>query len=244
VDPPAGFRALVAATRSAFMEGLAHASVPADVLVGRAERTWRSPLFRYLFNYVPYNPGATNALDFTVGGVPAQQVVDLENGSSRFDLEFFIPPLPSAEWIRVRAVFREQVFTRAEVELLLSRYDELIVKVGAALDGPLEGFGWTRPVPSAEAATLRTDPTDRGPDWLVERLVGLWRQQLRRDGLDADANFFRSGGSSLQGALLVQRIKKTIEVPVKLADLFANPTPNTLAAQLRDLLPSLPVESR
>ncbi len=235
VDRSSGFRALVGATRTAFIGGLGHANVPAELLVARLDRTWRSPLFHYLFNYVPYHLGATG-LDMTIGGLPAHQLIEVENGSSRFDLEFFVPPFPSAERIRIRAVFREQVLTRDEVEMLLSRYDELIVTVGSDVDRPVEG--WPTPARADKPAPVPTATADGGPDWLVENLLALWQQLLRRDRLDADANFFTSGGSSLLGALLVQRIKKSIDVPVKLADLFANPTPHMLAARLRERLPS------
>jgi hypothetical protein len=239
VDPAAGFRSLVGAARSSFLEGLEHASVPGDLLVGqmRAERTWRSPLFRYLFNYVPYLPGA-GGTDFTIGGLPAGQVVDLENGFSRFDLEFFVPPLPPSERIRIRAVFRDQVFTRDEVELLLSRYEALIVAAGSDVDRPMEG--WSLPAGQGadpDRAAQQPVSADDGPDWLVENLLTFWRQALRRSDLDADANFFTSGGTSLLGAMLVQRIRKSVGVGVKLADLFANPTPNLLAARVSELLP-------
>lgn len=234
VDASGGFRALVGATRSTFIEGMGHANVPAELLVARPDRTWRSPLFHYLFNYVPYQPGAAG-LDMTIGGLRAHQLIDVENGASRFDLEFFVPPFPSAERIRIRAVFREQVFTQDEVERLLSRYDELIVTVGSDVDCPVEG--WPTPARADQPAPVPTATADGAPDWLIEKLLALWQQLLRRDHLDADANFFTSGGSSLLGALLVQRIKKSLDVPVKLADLFANPTPHMLAARLRERLP-------
>ena len=235
VAPSSGFRALVSATRSTFIEGLRHASVPAELLVARPDRTWRSPLFHYLFNYVPYYPGTTG-LDMTIGGLSAHQLIEVENGSSRFDLEFFVPPFPPAERIRIRAVFREQVFTRDEVEMLLSRYDELIVTVGSDVNRPVEG--WPTPARADKPAPMPSATAARAPEWLVENLLTLWRQMLRSDGIAADANFFTSGGDSLLGALLVQRIKKSINVPIKLADLFANPTPRMLAARLRERLPS------
>ncbi|MGX9229147.1 phosphopantetheine-binding protein [Streptomyces albus] len=51
-------------------------------------------------------------------------------------------------------------------------------------------------------------------------------------GLDADANFFTEGGHSLLGAQLVQRVKKATGAALRLADLFANPTPRAFAALL------------
>jgi len=235
VEPSGGFRALVRATRAAFLKSMEHATVPAELLVERGERTWRSPLFRYLFNYVPYLPGADAGVDFTIGGLDARQLVELENGFSRFDLEFFVPPLPPDERIRIRAVFRDQVFTRDDVELLLSRYDELIVAVAADLDRPVEGWPPPERPYAQEPAPAPAEAADAGPDWLVEELLGHWRELLGSADVDADSHFFSSGGNSLKGAQLVSRVKKSVRVPLKLADLFANPTPNTLAARLSEL---------
>jgi aryl carrier-like protein len=100
--------------------------------------------------------------------------------------------------------------------------------------------GWSLPAGQGadpDRAAQQPVSADDGPDWLVENLLTFWRQALRRSDLDADANFFTSGGTSLLGAMLVQRIRKSVGVGVKLADLFANPTPNLLAARVSELLP-------
>lgn len=64
------------------------------------------------------------------------------------------------------------------------------------------------------------------------RLLALWQSTLGRTALGPHADFFDSGGHSLLGAQLVQRIEKTLGVPVRLADLFARPTPLAMAAHL------------
>ncbi|WFE39914.1 amino acid adenylation domain-containing protein [Micromonospora sp. WMMD998] len=78
-------------------------------------------------------------------------------------------------------------------------------------------------------------PAPDGADPLVTRLVGHWRAILGHDEVDADANFFTSGGHSLAGAQLLQQIQDDIGVPLKLADLFDAPTPAGLAARVREL---------
>lgn len=70
-------------------------------------------------------------------------------------------------------------------------------------------------------------------DELVLELVATWKELLDRLDLNAESNFFTSGGHSLLGAQLVQRVKKSTGMPVALGDLFANPTPRGLAEHLR-----------
>ncbi|WP_030408758.1 condensation domain-containing protein [Streptomyces albus] len=67
---------------------------------------------------------------------------------------------------------------------------------------------------------------------LTASLVRVWGEFLDTAGLDADANFFTEGGHSLLGAQLVQRVKKATGAALRLADLFANPTPRAFAALL------------
>jgi hypothetical protein len=75
-------------------------------------------------------------------------------------------------------------------------------------------------------------PADTG-DAVVDLLTTLWRELLGSTGLTADAHFFTSGGHSLLGAQLIQKIDRAVGVRLKLADLFANPTPRALADQVR-----------
>jgi amino acid adenylation domain-containing protein len=70
-------------------------------------------------------------------------------------------------------------------------------------------------------------------DELVSALLGLWRDQLQRDDLDADSNFFTSGGHSLLGAQLLKRAQETLGARLRLADLFDAPTPAGLAETMR-----------
>jgi amino acid adenylation domain-containing protein len=69
-------------------------------------------------------------------------------------------------------------------------------------------------------------------DELVATLIGLWRDVLE-SAADADTHFFENGGHSLKGALLVQRIEERTGIEVRLADLFAEPTPLLLARKIR-----------
>jgi amino acid adenylation domain-containing protein len=87
-----------------------------------------------------------------------------------------------------------------------------------------------------ERAMSRPDgrrPEPDGPDELTAGLVGLWREVLRRDDVDAQSNFFTSGGQSLTAAMLMQRIEEELGPRLELAELFTRPTPAELAEFLR-----------
>ncbi|MBE8521731.1 AMP-binding protein [Amycolatopsis sp. H6(2020)] len=139
IDPAETFRGFSRRVRDLFFEAIAHADVPMDVLLPEVERagsSWRTTMFRHVFNYLPFGGRAATSL----GGAPAE-VVEIDPGHSKFDLEFVI--LPSAEESRVKAVYGAEVLGRGEVELLLERYDALLVAAASAPDRPLRELdGW------------------------------------------------------------------------------------------------------
>ncbi|MCX4386268.1 condensation domain-containing protein [Micromonospora peucetia] len=134
LDPEADFRAVVKQTRSTFLEAISHADVPLEqvspAVLGDAPSSWRSSFFRHLFNYVPGTVDASR----TLTGMPVRHVM-VENGYSRFDLEFFI--MPGEDGTTVRAAFCVDAFDAADVGLLLQRYDALLVRLGDELDRPV-----------------------------------------------------------------------------------------------------------
>ncbi|MCF3135880.1 condensation domain-containing protein [Streptomyces olivochromogenes] len=144
IDPAKPFKRLVNRVRSVFLEGIGHSGVPAELVLDEVREadsgaSWRNSLCTHLFNYVP---GGTSG-DFAAGGFPAR-MRDVENGFSKFDLEFFFMPGATAgsgdedgDELRIRAVFRTQVFSPAEVGLLLARYDALLVRLGEELARPV-----------------------------------------------------------------------------------------------------------
>ncbi|MEU6479259.1 condensation domain-containing protein [Streptomyces sp. NPDC047017] len=141
IDPAKPFKRLVNRVRSVFLEGIGNSGVPAERVLDEVRdadsgASWRNSLCTHLFNYVPGGTGG----DFAVGGFPAR-MREVENGFSKFDLEFFFMPGAAQEdgeqELRIRAVFRTQVFSAAEVGLLLARYDALLVRLGAELAAPV-----------------------------------------------------------------------------------------------------------
>lgn len=133
VTPGQTVRAFVRGTRDVFFDALAHADVPVDhltPLVPRGGSSWRNMLFRHLFNYVP----GSVLPRFTIGSLQAEPLV-VENGFSKFDLEFFVVAAPDR--LRVRAVYCTDLLARQDVELLLERYDALLVQLAEDVERPI-----------------------------------------------------------------------------------------------------------
>ncbi|MEU9291545.1 amino acid adenylation domain-containing protein [Streptomyces sp. NPDC048275] len=132
VDRQENFRTLVRKTRDAYFGALAHAGVTVDSiseLVPRAGSSWRNRLCRHLFNYFP-QLGMT---DFEVAGQRAWPIV-VENGFSKFDLEFFIAS--AEDRITVNARYSTEKLDRADAQALLLRYEALLLSLGADVDRP------------------------------------------------------------------------------------------------------------
>ncbi|MFE2219464.1 amino acid adenylation domain-containing protein [Streptomyces canus] len=132
VDPQDGFRALVRKTRDTYFGALAHAGVTVDSiseLVPRADSSWRNRLCRHLFNYFP-QLGMT---DFEVAGQRAWPIV-VENGFSKFDLEFFVAS--ADESITVTARYSTEKLDRADAKALLLRYESLLLSLAVDVDRP------------------------------------------------------------------------------------------------------------
>ncbi|GAB3486223.1 non-ribosomal peptide synthetase [Amycolatopsis cihanbeyliensis] len=183
VEREEGFRQLAGRTRRTFLEAMAHLDFPADELlevVEREDSSWRNVLFRHAFNYVPYDE---TQKDFTLAGEPAELLV-VENGSSQFDLEFFVTS--SARSLQVRGVFYTGVLDRADVELMLQRYEALLIAVEAEPDRPVAELpAWCardREVITAANANDRPLPYETVPRAVAERVREVPDAVAVRDG--------------------------------------------------------------
>ncbi|HEX3559478.1 MAG TPA: amino acid adenylation domain-containing protein [Pyrinomonadaceae bacterium] len=78
---------------------------------------------------------------------------------------------------------------------------------------------------------------------LEEVLVGIWAQVLGTDKVGVHDNFFKLGGHSLLGAVLISRVRNTFEVNLPVRTLFESPTIAELALSIEQhLIAQLEVE--
>ncbi|MEV3861170.1 amino acid adenylation domain-containing protein [Streptomyces sp. NPDC050095] len=136
VDPAEDFRTLVRKARDTYFGALRHAGVTVDSiseLVPRAGSSWRNRLCRHLFNYFPQ----LGMDEFQVAGQRARPIV-VENGFSKFDLEFFVAS--AAGRITVNARYSTEKLTAADAQALLQRYEALLLAVAEDVERPVGEF--------------------------------------------------------------------------------------------------------
>lgn len=118
----------------------------------------------------------------------------------------------------------------------LVAYERLPVNMSNKIDYPIltERAGELLACASTAVAPAGPASTD-ATSGLTAQLVRLWRELLDTgNSIDADTHFFRSGGHSVLGALLVQRVKKDLGITIALAELFEAPTPTLFAARIAE----------
>jgi non-ribosomal peptide synthetase component F len=170
-DLAESFRAFARRARDVFLGSMAHADVSVDDVSAELPRSgsaWRDTLYRHMFNYFP----GSDTTEFAIGGKTARSV-PVENGYSKFDLEFFV--MISAETIKLRAGYYTEVLGREDVEAMLRRFEALLAEVAADPDRPL---GEVRAFSAEDRATIeaanRTEsPTSESVLEAVHRNV--WR---------------------------------------------------------------------
>jgi Condensation domain/Phosphopantetheine attachment site len=229
-DPDMSFGQLVVQTRDNFLSALEHASVSLDDFMAdlsRSSSSWRDTIMRHMFNYMTGPPGQS----FVIGGMKGEPV-SIFNGFAKSDIEFFVNSAPDG--ISIRAVYYAELFDQDDVRLLVTRYETLLATLAADVKQPIgELPTWgERPAPTDDGTP--PEPAAGYDSELVRELVGLWRQMLGRDDVDARSNFFVKGGHSVLAAQLAHKVGELTGVRPKLADVFAMPTP----AELADLIDS------
>jgi amino acid adenylation domain-containing protein len=135
IDPAGSFRDVVTGLRRSFLDAVGHADFPVDELleiVPRVDASWRNSLFRHVFNYIP-----NSHPEFKIGGGKAR-LLTVENGFSKFDLEFFVTVLGDS--LQIRAAFYEDAYSRGDVELMIERYEALLLAMGTDADEPLRAL--------------------------------------------------------------------------------------------------------
>ncbi len=82
-----------------------------------------------------------------------------------------------------------------------------------------------RPLPAESRSVDRDEP-------LLADMLALWRELLDQPELSADADFFASGGRSLLAIQLLQRVRRTLGLPIPLDTLISASTPRRFAERL------------
>jgi amino acid adenylation domain-containing protein len=92
------------------------------------------------------------------------------------------------------------------------------------------------PDPEDEAPAAREPVAPR--DAVEAHLAGLWREVLGKERLGVHDDFFALGGSSLAGAVAVNRLQETLGEVVHVVVIFDHPTVAALAGYLRQQHPA------
>ncbi|WP_327000293.1 amino acid adenylation domain-containing protein [Dactylosporangium sp. NBC_01737] len=132
VDLRRGFTDLAAQVRDRMAEALDHAGVSFEHLLGdlpAASGSWRSPLFRHMFNFLP--PAQVAA----PGELPGAQWVTVDTGTSRHDLQFVVLRTPGR--VTLQAVYSTEVHDEATVCSLADRFELLLAAAAADPRRPL-----------------------------------------------------------------------------------------------------------
>ncbi|MDA5280926.1 condensation domain-containing protein [Streptomyces sp. Isolate_45] len=266
-DPSAA--ELVDRVRDADLAAYEHQELPFDLLVEKLspERALgHHPFFQTMLTV---EADAAGSAPVDLGGGLVGRLAAVGLGTAKFDLTWYCAqrhtPDGRPDGIDVALQYAGDLFDEDTARLLL----ELFVRT-------LDAFGWTPdarlrelgPATSEEARALAGRPrtTAAAPAPVAaagarrealapreEILCGLFAEVLGRPGLDADANFFRSGGHSLLASKLVNRIRGALGVEAGIRDLFLAPTPAALhrrlagrvgAAAARPALVAVPVGKR
>lgn len=112
---------------------------------------WRVPLFRHMYNYMPM--GAETP---SLSGEPLE-VIEVDNTTSRLDLEWRVISWPTR--LEIRVVYSTEVHDAELVHKMLERYDAVLADMCRALDRPVREV--SAHAPSDHAALARLNATTR-----------------------------------------------------------------------------------
>ncbi len=120
---------------------------------------------------------------------------------------------------------RRAALARLPARLVPSRF-LVLEKLPLTSHGKVDRSALPPPPSSAAARTARPrTPTE-------QRLLPLWRDILAQREISLDDNFFELGGHSITALRLMARVQQEFGKRLPIAELFRNPTVETLAATL------------
>ncbi|MEO3787297.1 condensation domain-containing protein [Actinocorallia sp. B10E7] len=236
------FGELVGRVRESDLGAFAHQDLPFDLLVEHLnpERSlgWH-PFFQVMLTL-----DSTPATGFDLGGVPGRiEPVDLR--AAKFDLTVFCAEAPGAGGLEIWWQYAVDLFDSGTARLLLDLFIRVLEAVAAdpavridALDvlsaeeraGLEERRRRLAPPAGAEPSVAPAPAIALTPR--QEILAGLFAEALGLPFVGGHDNFFRSGGHSLLGVRLVNRVRAVLGVEVGIRDLFLTPTVVGLDARI------------
>ncbi|GAA2736237.1 condensation domain-containing protein [Actinocorallia aurantiaca] len=236
------FGELVGRVRESDLGAFAHQDLPFDLLVEHLNPE-RSP-GRHPFFQVMLTLDGAPATGFDLGGVPGRiEPVDLR--AAKFDLTVFCAEIPDAGGLEIWWQYAEDLFDSGTARLLLDLFTRVLEAVAAdpavrvdALDvlsaeeraGLEERRREQVPAADAEPSAAPASAVTLTPR--QEILAGLFAEALGLPFVGGHDNFFRSGGHSLLGVRLVNRVRAVLGVEVGIRDLFLTPTVVGLDARI------------
>jgi amino acid adenylation domain-containing protein len=169
VRPDATFRQLAGEVRTQLVAGLAHADVSFESLLGELgleTMSWRAPLFRHMFNFLPASTIVAP------GPLPDSAWVTVETGLSRYDLQFLVLRWPGR--IALQVVYGTEIHDEAYVRALLDRFEILLRAAAADPDRPVAELDMWHPDERTLVARVNRLPERPAPDRPVPRLIAEW----------------------------------------------------------------------
>ncbi|MFC0107906.1 non-ribosomal peptide synthetase [Kibdelosporangium aridum] len=137
VDVNGTFRELVAMVGANFLAGMTHRNVSFEALrtTRDPETAWRTPLFRHVFNYGPWQAPT----EITCGGFRARMWVP-EYTQSRHDIEMMVDHGGGTAWLRT--IYSTEIHDEADIARFVRRYDHLLAHLTSNIDRPMTELRW------------------------------------------------------------------------------------------------------
>lgn len=171
------------------------------------------------------------------------------------DLNFFL--VERADGWRASVDVNTDVFAPAIADHLLANYTRILESVAAnpelrLADLQLQARDLSKTIAASSASTY-ADNYVPARNEQEQAVIDIWERALKVNQIGALTNFFDAGGNSLSAVRMLVELQEYFGRAIKLAELFADPTPAAMAAVIsgesteavaRDIIPVQPKGDR